>query len=173
MSTKEENKPLTLWECKDKIANNHGYNNYSMAMIDFGRGNIGFEVILKFNTYAAELYASQFRSTSQINIDWIIQEVIDTCKEHAEDGCFDYDGAKANSMRIIKSQFRSTPPEQWIPISKGLPEDERDNVLWARFPLVEPYYFGSILDGGVDIRWHTHWIRIDSLLPPPPGHKDR
>lgn len=41
----------------------------------------------------------------KLTIEQIVEEVIQVCKEYAEDGCFDADGAEANSLRIIKKML--------------------------------------------------------------------
>ena len=51
----------------------------------------------------------------------LIKEVIAICKEHAEDGCFDYEGAEANAMRLL-NQFRE-------PSTQGGEEPDFDGPL--------------------------------------------
>jgi len=37
-----------------------------------------------------------------LSIEKVVEEVVQICKEHAEDGCFDHESAEANALRIIK-----------------------------------------------------------------------
>lgn len=35
----------------------------------------------------------------------VVEETVQICKEHAEDGCIDHEGAEANAMNFINSLF--------------------------------------------------------------------
>lgn len=52
---------------------------------------------------------------------------------------------------------------EWISVKDKYPE-EIDNVLWAVFPLNEPYYFGSIMDECFYHDYYTHWMDL-SFIP--------
>jgi hypothetical protein len=43
-------------------------------------------------------------SENYLSIEKIVEEVVQVCKEHAEDGCFDHEGAEVNALRILKNQ---------------------------------------------------------------------
>jgi hypothetical protein len=47
----------------------------------------------------------------ELSIEKIVEEVIQVCKEHAEDGCFDHEGAEANALRIVKAMVSESPLE--------------------------------------------------------------
>lgn len=126
MSTKEENKPLTLQECKDldyfyeQVASKHG----------LGKSLVTGHKASYFKE-AAELYASQFRSTT---------------------------------------------PEQWIPVSERLPEDDEQLVIFIEWHERWKRVIEQYVSKWINVKQHrefdlkknyTHWMP----LPPPPGHK--
>jgi hypothetical protein len=45
-------------------------------------------------------------------LEAIVQEVINICIEHSDDGHFDYEGAEANALHIIRKKFSSFTEEQ-------------------------------------------------------------
>jgi hypothetical protein len=50
----------------------------------------------------------------------------------------------------------------WISVKDEEPEEIR-NVLWAVFPLNEPYWFGSMMDEDYCPDYYTHWMSLDFL----------
>ncbi len=83
----------------------------------------------------------------RMTLQEIVEEVVQVCKEHAEDGCFDHEGAEANALRILESRYAS----QLVPIQKQNPDKEHfdkqllkelawklDREVWAHVPNPDP-----------------------------------
>lgn len=52
-------------------------------------------------------------SAAKVALKWIekaVEETIQVCKEHTEDGCFDSEGAEANALRIVKAMAGISEP---------------------------------------------------------------
>jgi hypothetical protein len=66
-------------------------------------------------------------------INFIVKEVVAVCEAHADDGCFDADGALANSLRIVTSEkflklAALSPAKQEQPDFEALAKQYADKI---------------------------------------------
>jgi len=113
-------------------------------------------------------------------INFIVKEVVAVCEAHADDGCFDADGALANSLRIVTSEkflklaALSPAKQEWVSVKERLPECDTWVLGYSarafRFSRQMVVLFGQDAFFAKGFELHpdevTHWKSLDEPALP-------
>ena len=84
----------TLSEIKNEVAKQIGYESWKDYMEE-----------IKGNFYEAERKDKIWEEVNKRFAEEVVKESIEVAACHADEGCFDKEGALANSLRILKENI--------------------------------------------------------------------